>query len=287
MALRLLVVEGNVRAARDRHASIFGKTPSRSYADVLASLAGDAACDLCFPADEGAALPEAAGLADYDGVAVTGSALNIYDDGPEVRRQLALLRAVFAAGTPCFGSCWGLQVACAAAGGTVIRNPRGREIGLARNIAPTPAGRAHPLLEGRPAAFDAPCSHYDVVAIPPPEAQPLASNRLTPFQAAEFRSGDAVFWGVQYHPEYTLTELAAVLQRSIPSLIEQGKFQSQEQGERYCEDLRALDADASRSDLAWRLGIGPEVLDPAERLTELRNWLAHRVRPERSRRGRA
>ena len=77
MALRLLVVEGNVQSAREAHRATFGKTPSQSYADTLTSIAPDAVCDICLPADAGANLPNGAGLSDYDGVAVTGSALNV------------------------------------------------------------------------------------------------------------------------------------------------------------------------------------------------------------------
>ena len=40
--MRLLVVEGNVRAARERHRATYGLTPSESYAAVLKSLAPDA-----------------------------------------------------------------------------------------------------------------------------------------------------------------------------------------------------------------------------------------------------
>ena len=43
-----------------------------------------------------------------------------------------------------FGSCWGLQVITAAAGGSVRKNPKGREIGFGRGIRLTEAGRKHP-----------------------------------------------------------------------------------------------------------------------------------------------
>lgn len=287
MGLRLLVVDGNVRAAREAHKSSFGRSPSESYADALRSLAPDAVCDICFPADLGANLPDAAGVAAYDGVVLTGSSLHIYEDCPEVRRQLDLARAVFAAATPFFGSCWGIQVATAAAGGEVIKNPRGRETGIARNITVTEAGRGHPVLAGRPAAFDAPCSHDDIIAVPPGDTLVLATNAMAPIQAAEIRHGGGTFWGVQYHPEFTLTEVAAILQRQAANLVRLGLLGSEPEGLAYCEDLRRLDADKTRGDIAWRLGIQPEVLDPQRRLTEIRNWIEHCVRPHASRRGRA
>ena len=287
MTLRLLVVEGNVQLAREAHRASFGKTPSQSYADTLTSIAPDAVCDICLPADAGANLPNGAGLSDYDGVAVTGSALNVYDGGEAVERQLELARAVFSSGTPFFGSCWGLQLAAAAGGGTVVKNPVGREIGIARNISPTEAGARHKLLEGRPAAFDAPCTHLDIVTVPPSDSTVLATNRFSNVQAAEIRHGGGTFWGVQYHPEFTLRELAVIIGRRAGALAQEGLFADEAEGKAYCADLLALDADPARRDIAFRLGIEPELLEPERRLTELRNWITHRVREEKVHRGRA
>jgi len=287
MTLRLLVVEGNVQLAREAHRASFGKTPSQSYADTLTSIAPDAVCDICLPADAGANLPNGAGLSDYDGVAVTGSALNVYDGGEAVERQLELARAVFSSGTPFFGSCWGLQLAAAAGGGTVVKNPVGREIGIARNISPTEAGARHKLLEGRPAAFDAPCTHLDIVTVPPSDSTVLATNRFSNVQAAEIRHGGGTFWGVQYHPEFTLRELAVIIGRRAGALAQEGLFADEAEGKAYCADLLALDADPARRDIAFRLGIEPELLEPERRLTELRNWITHRVREEKASRGRA
>src|SRR5271156_2608007 len=155
MSLHLLLIEGNTREDRETYRAGLGMTASEAYSQTLEQLAPAAAGATCAPADEGAGLPDAAGLEAYDGVFITGSALNLYDGGPAITRQINLARAVFASRTPFFGSCWGLQVATAAAGGEGLRNPKGREIGVARNIWPTEAGRAHPLLAGRHAAFDA------------------------------------------------------------------------------------------------------------------------------------
>jgi GMP synthase (glutamine-hydrolysing) len=287
MALRLLVVDGNGKAAREAHRASFGKTPSQSYADTLLAIAPDAVCDICLPADSGANLPNGAGLEDCDGIAVTGSVLNVYDGGEAVERQLELARAIFASGTAFFGSCWGLQLAAAAGGGTVIKNPIGREIGIARNIAPTEAGLRHKLLAGRPGAFDAPCTHLDIVTVPPPESTILATNRFSQVQAAEIRHGGGVFWGVQYHPEFTLRELAAIIERRAAPLAQEGLFADEAEGKAYCAELRALDADPRRRDIAFRLGVEPELIEPERRLTELRNWITHQVREQKSRRGRA
>jgi GMP synthase (glutamine-hydrolysing) len=287
VGLRFLVVEGNTREARDRHAVEFGLTPSQSYAAVLERITPGAVCDLAFPADEGANLPDPAGVASYDGVALTGSALHVYQLEPAVSRQIELMRAVYTSGVPAFGSCWGLQVGTVAAGGVVRANPLGREVGFARNLHPTEAGRSHPLLANRPAVFDAPAVHLDAVSAPPANCTVLAANRVSGVQAAEIRYGGGTFWGVQYHPEFSLRELAIILQRLSDALVAEGFCRSTDEAALYAADLKALDADPFRRDLAWRHGLNEQVLDPALRLTEIRNFVEHRVKPEASARGRA
>jgi GMP synthase (glutamine-hydrolysing) len=232
-------------------------------------------------------LPDGETLAGYDGVFLTGSPLHLYQETPETRREVAFMRAVFASGTPAFGSCAGLQVATVAAGGTVRRNTRGREAAFARRITPTYAGAAHPLLAGRPAAYDAPAVHTDEVDTLPDGAVLLASNRVTRVQAAEIRWEGGIFWGVQYHPEISLREVAAAVRRQAGELIEEGFARTPGDLEAYASVVEALHAEPERRDLAWRLGLDEQVTDPARRLTELRNFIEHLVRPVRSRRHRA
>ena len=283
MGLRFLVVEGNTRGARQAHRQAYGLMPSESYAAVLQEIDGDAVCDLAFPADEGANLPDAAGLESYDGIVLTGSHLNIYDRTPDILRQIDLMRAIYASRTPAFGSCWGLQVAAVAADGDVRANPLGREVGFARRLTPTEAGRAHPLLDGRPAAFDAPAIHLDVVTAPPDDCTVLASNALTPIQAAEIRQDGGVFWGVQYHPELDLYEVAGALRRQSSDVVEEGLAESREALEQYASAVEALHHAPGRKDLAWVLGLDEQVTNVDARLVELRNFIrfAAEARPSR------
>lgn len=285
--VRLLVVDGNTREDRERHRRSWGEAPGDSYATVLRSLDGALVCDVALPADEGANLPEPAGLESYDGVVLTGSALHIYRIEPAVTRQIELMRAVYRSGTPAFGSCWGIQMGAVAAGGEVVRNPKGREIGIARRIMRTEAGMDHPLLDGRPPAFDAPAIHLDVVARPPGETMVLAWNAMTPIQAAEIRHEGGLFWGVQYHPEFSLAEVAAILRRRTSLLVEEGFRKDDAAAQAYCDELVALDRTPQPADLAWAHGLDEQVLDPLLRLTEIRNFLRHRVQPTLSARGRA
>src|SRR5436190_2030541 len=159
---RLLVVEGNTRKARLEQIAAGGIALSEGYAELLRRLLPGAVVDICYPADPGANLV-AGGLEGYDGAAITGSALNVYDGGPEITRQIELTREILRARTPLFGSCWGLQLMMVAAGGAVRANPKGREIGIGRRIALTQAGRDHPMYAGKGSTFDAITVHLDEV----------------------------------------------------------------------------------------------------------------------------
>jgi GMP synthase (glutamine-hydrolysing) len=285
--MRLLVVEGNTAKARARQSNYTSKTYGEGYSDVLRDIAPDAVVDICFPADEGANLPDSAGIGGYDGVAITGSSLNIYKAEPESLRQIDLARAIFASGVPFFGSCWGLQVATVAAGGAVARSPKGREVGLARKITLTESGRGHALHAGKGDAFDAPAVHTDEVSQIPEGMTVTATNAFSQVQAAEIRHGAGTFWGVQYHPEFTLAEMAAIIERYGRVLVDEGPFRDLAELKRHVDDLRALDKNPARQDLAWRLGYDADVLNPHRRLTEIRNWVDSMVLPTMSARGRA
>ena len=214
---------------------------SDGYADLLRRLLPGAVVDICYPADPGANLP-IGGLEGYDGVAITGSALNVYDGGPEIARQIELAREVLKAKTPLFGSCWGLQVITVAAGGTVRRQsegPRDRD---------RAAHRAH---AGRARASDV-CAARARCSTPSrcistrsrrwrPAPTVLAANAQSDVQAAEIKVDGAVAWGVQYHPEFSLADMAAIVRRYGARLIQEGFFADEAARDAYVADLEALD----------------------------------------------
>jgi GMP synthase (glutamine-hydrolysing) len=169
----------------------------------------------------------------------------------------------------------------------VRRNPEGREIGIARNIAPNEAGSGHFLFSGKAKAFDALCTHEDDVETLPPDAVALASNGVSEVQAVDIRRGTNHFVGVQYHPEHTLATAAAIIEARQDRMVAEGFAQSVEGLRSVIHDLRALETDPSRRDIAWRLGIDKQVLDPRLRTAELGNWLRARVLPRRAERAAA
>ena len=282
---RFLVAESETIEARERRRESTGRSSGETYVETLRGIAPGAMCDMVRPVDADAALP--VDLAAYDAVFLSGSPMHLYEATPEVRRQLDFMRAVFASGTPSFGSCVGLQVAVAAAGGSVRENRRGHEAAFARRIMVTDAGRNHPLMAGRPDVYDAAAIHSDEIdELPPEGATLLATNRVTRIQAAEIRFGPGVFWGVQYHPELPLSEIADAIRRQASDLLDQDLARSRDDVESYASLIDALDTEPGRRDLAWRLGLDEEVTKPERRQTELRNFIDRLARPMRSARNR-
>jgi GMP synthase (glutamine-hydrolysing) len=283
---RLLVIEGNSAQSRAEQIAAGGVASGRAYADLLHELLPVAAVDICYPADGAVTLPPGAAIESYDGVAITGSALHVYEGGAAVDRQVELVRSVLAAAVPVFGSCWGLQVLTAAAGGTVRANPKGREIVFGRGIRLNPAGRAHPMYAGKADVFDAMTFHLDEVATTAPGTTVLASNATSAVQAVEIRNGASVAWAVQYHPEYPQREVAAIVRRAGINLVEEGFFSDLDGLERYARELDALDRDPGDKALAWRHGVDGAVLDKRMRVREIANWIEQCVLPTRAQRGR-
>ena len=199
--LKVLVAESETPEEREARREHTGKSSGESYAATLDQMMPGVKITRIAPADEDARTYTPEELAEYDGVFLTGSPLHVYDDTPAVRRQLAFMRAVFASGTPSFGSCAGLQVAVAAAGGTVRKMRDRLEAGIARRIVATREGRDHPLLAGRSPAWDAPAIHGDEVEALPEGGTLLAGNGSTRVQAAEIRHDGGV-WLVVPQPHH-------------------------------------------------------------------------------------
>jgi GMP synthase (glutamine-hydrolysing) len=279
---RILVIDGNRAATREQQVAAGGQASGEGYVGVLQRLA-PLECDIVRPADGTVEFPAGVSLADYDGAAITGSALNIYDGGAHIERQIELTRAVLEYGVPCFGSCWGMQVAVTAFGGRVRPNPLGREFGFARRIVLTEAGRLHPMYREKPAVFEAITVHRDDIEQPPPGAVVLATNDMG-MQAMELQHGRGRFWGVQYHPEYSYTEIAATALRYAEVLLREHWFADRGALEAFIADLKLLQERPQDRYLGWKHGLGPAMQDERLKLAELHNWLELVVMPKFQRR---
>ncbi len=283
--VRFLVIDGYAKVGRDDLVAGGAGIAADLYANMLIRNLPGATCDKLFPADPDAELPDGAALEQYDGIAWTGCSLTIFDDDPQVHRQIDIAKRAYEIGVPSFGSCWALQIAVVAAGGGLVRpHPQGREMGLARKIVLTAAGRGHPLYAGKPNVFDGFISHVDEVTHLPPGAVILSGNAYTRIQSACVTHGKGTFWGLQYHPEYDLYEMARLINCRIGKLIKRGFFRDEAAALRCVEMMEALHADHEREDLAWQLGIDSDVLDNQVRECEVRNWIEKLVLPTKRKR---
>jgi GMP synthase (glutamine-hydrolysing) len=276
---RLLVAESETPKERDARRESAGRSAGESYAATLEQLLPHCTVDRVTPSDGDHPPMTATMIAGYDGVFLSGSPLHVWQDTPETRRQLDFMRAVYASGTPAFGSCAGLQVAVAAAGGTVRTMPGRQEAGLARRLTATGAGRNHPMLRGRPASWDAPAIHGDEVATLPPGATLLAGNAAVAVQAVEIAHDGGLFWGVQYHPELAPGEIGAALRRQADDLVEAGLARDADDVEAQAALFDALHDDPDCAAIRWRLGIDREVAEESRRRTELIAFIDHLVIP--------
>ena len=268
-----LIAESELSQERESRRERAGKSSGETYRATLQQMRPGAEFTLVAPADEDAPVLSPQELAGFDAVLLTGSPMHVYDDTPPVRRQLAFMRAVFASGTPSFGSCAGLHVAAAAAGGRV-RPMAGRiEAGIVRGITATEGGRGHPLLAGRPACWDAIGIHGDEVEVLPPGATVLAGNAATAVQAAEIRHDRGIFWGVQYHPELAMAEIATALRSQADDLVTAGMAESEGDVATIADLLEALHRRPDHHPLRWKLGVGAEMAEEQRRRTEISNFL--------------
>ena len=127
-------------------------------------------------------------------IILSGGPSSVYADGAP-----AIDTAVFTAGTPVFGMCYGFQLMARGLGGEVA--PTGaREYGRTS----VSVGRGGTLLGDIPATHTVWMSHGDSVVAAPPGFDVLASTEVTP--VAAFEDVERGLAGVQWHPEVLHTE---------------------------------------------------------------------------------
>lgn len=275
---KFLVVDGYPRESRDQFNEVGMTLAGELYAGMLKRRLPDADYEIWYSSDPGATSPTDEQIADYSGILWPGCNLTVYHDDPRVHCHLDLARRAFEVGTPGFGSCWAIQVASHAAGGEVKPSPKGREMGVGQKLRLTEAGAAHPMFEGKPHVYSHFMSHDDEVTRLPEGGTLLSGNDWSAIQAAEIKYKNGTFWGVQYHPEYNLHEMARLILARQNKLMQLGYFRNEEDVKAYVDRLEALFEDPTRKDLRWQLKIDDDVLDPDVREREFVNWLKYLVK---------
>ncbi|MBI5029013.1 MAG: type 1 glutamine amidotransferase [Chloroflexi bacterium] len=281
--MAICVINGYPKPNRDVLAEAGMKQAHEMYVDFLKVYTPNARIDTLYIADLDTTLPSGTNLNSYDAYIWTGSNLTIYHDEPRVTRQIELSRAIYGAGKPQFGSCWGVQMAAVAAGGQVEKNPKGREWAFARNIHLTDAGKAHPLYKGKPDKFDGFIMHLDIVTQIPEGGTLLASNAHSHVQSLAVTCGKGTFWATQYHPEYNLYEMARLLIARKEPLTKEGFFSAETEVEQLSAKMIELYQHPDNQALRAELKIGDDILGKEIRQQELRNWIDYLVLPSMGR----
>ena len=278
--MKFLIIDGYSEKSRENLRKAGMGLACDLYARMLQAYLPEAEYTVFHPSDQGAVFPTPSELEAFDGLIWTGADLNInHLHVPSIVAQIELAKDAYEVGVPSCGSCWGIQIAAVAAGGTVEPNPRGREMGIGRKIVLTEAGKSHPMMEGKPMVFDGFESHYDMVVKLPQGATVLAVNEFTPVQAMAVTHKRGTFWGTQYHPEYDLHEMASLIVAREEVLTEHGFFADHEEMQRMVDQMEQLHRRPDSKNLRWQLGVEDDLLSEDIRRRDFANWINNLVIP--------
>ena len=273
MSINILIVDGNDQKNSDILKTIGMKTQYEEYSYALNKIAPSKLnIQVIHPAVKEDFLPSNINLDDFQGIAWTGSSLNIYDINPSITRQIELAKLLLTKKNLIFGSCWGLQVLTTAAGGIVDKNTKGLEAVIAKNIKLNNKGSFHKMYLNKPRIFDAFCWHYDEVKSVPSNSTILAFNDHSFIQALSFKIHRSEFWGVQYHPEFTPKWMIGLMKMRKQVLLENEIYSSED---KYNQIIQAL-LDISKSkNISSEININKSIIKQKIHYLELKNWLKY------------
>ncbi|MBN2160929.1 MAG: gamma-glutamyl-gamma-aminobutyrate hydrolase family protein [Spirochaetes bacterium] len=273
-APRILIIDGYPKPSREEFDRSGMKYAGVLYAEMLLTYLPGATYDILYTSDPEVSILDKKGLAAYAGVLWPGCNLTVYHTADErVQKMIELCGRIFDVGLPQFGTCWGIQLPVFVAGGEVKSNPKGREMGIGRKIRLTAEGKMHPMMKGKPEVYSHFVSHDDEVTRLPKGSTLLSGNDFSRVQAAEIKYKKGVFWGLQYHPEYDLLQMARLMVAREKKLTELGFFRGHDDFREYVDRLEALHAEPKRKDLRWQLGIDDDILSADIRQCEFKNWV--------------
>ena len=255
---KILIVEGNLREENQNFSTSGIQTHTQSLQDSLANFTNELDMDVVNPSSDEDIDTKAKELNKYDGLIWGGSSLNIYNDTPEIRRQIQFMKECQKKVKNILAICWGMQVAVTAAGGVVKKSSNGAHIGIANQLIINEQGLKHPLYTGKKNNFNTPAFNFDEVVTLPENGVCLASNKINKVQSMYFKINNNNVWGLQYHPEITYQKMIQLIKFRKDRLIETRKvFANHDQVD---EHISFIEKEISIS-------------DNQQRMIELKNWL--------------
>tara|TARA_Y100000590_G_scaffold334264_1_gene380355 strand:- start:297 stop:1121 length:825 start_codon:yes stop_codon:yes gene_type:complete len=269
--MNILIVDGNEKDASDRYLQNGMHTQYDIYSKILQKLAeNNLNIVVIHPAINDDFMPKGLSLDDFEGIAWTGSLLNIYDQTPAITRQINLAKNLFDKKNSIFGSCWGLQVLVTAAGGKVRKNPNGLEAIIAKNINLNELGIIHPMYHGKSSKFDSFCWHYDEAELLPEETKILASNEKSEIQAISFNKKQSKIWAVQYHPEFDPYWMSGLMNQRENILLDNCLYKNKNDLDKFKKFFSNI---SKFNDLKKYLNIDDSLINEEMHTKELSNWL--------------
>ena len=115
----ILIVEGNLREENKNFSEVGIQTHTESLMDSLKYFSHSLNFEVVNPSSDKNLDLVNSKLSSYDGLIWGGSSLNIYNDTPEIKRQIEFMKECQKKVKNILAICWGMQVAVTAAGGEV------------------------------------------------------------------------------------------------------------------------------------------------------------------------
>ena len=224
---KLLIVEGNLREENQSFLEVGIQTHTQSLQDSLNHYSKDLQYDVVNPSSDDSLETVKNKLLKYDGLIWGGSSLNIYNDTPEIRRQIEFMKECQKKVKNILAICWGMQVAVTVAGGEVKKCPNGTHRGIAHDIEINEIGLKHPLYKNKNKKFNTPAFNFDEVVKLPEGAKLLSSNPINKVMGVNFNIGSTNIWGIQYHPEITYKKMINLIHFRKDRLLEKKAFVDQ------------------------------------------------------------
>ena len=150
---KLLIVEGNLSEENNKFSAEGIQTHTESLKDSLNYYTKDLQFDVINPSSDKSLESTKNKLSIYDGLIWGGSSLNIYNDTPEIRRQIGFMKECLKKVRNILAICWGMQVAVTAAGGEV-KKADDSHIGIANEIIINENGLTHPIYKDKEKIFN-------------------------------------------------------------------------------------------------------------------------------------
>ncbi len=219
---KILIVEGNTAEENGSFTEAGIKTHTESLRESLEYLSQDLILDVVNPSSDNNINNFNEKLYTYDGLIWGGSSLNIYNDTPEIKKQIEFMKNCQNKVKNILGICWGMQVAVTAAGGQV-KKANTSHVGIAKEIEINEYGLKHPLYKDKEKKFNSPAFNYDEVVKIPENGICLASNKINKVQSLYFQINKTRVWGLQYHPEITYEKMISLINFRRKRLIEYRK----------------------------------------------------------------